>query len=97
MELVVDIVKAEGHGRFTYTFSEEDAFNCDEAFELWRKYQVAIHGDDEAELSLSHFKESFVESPLERTLQAQLKLDGRLIGVGVLDVAESCISSVYFY
>ena len=96
MELVKGVVKAGGSGRFVY-ITESSDFDVLEAFEVWRRYQVAIHGDSEDELTLEHFEEAFVQSPLERTLQAQLRVDGKLIGVGVLDVAQSCVSSVYFY
>ncbi len=96
MDLLVEVVKSNGNDRFSYTW-DEVSFQEDQAFPIWRQYQIEIHNDSNDELTLSHFKQSFVKSPLKRTLQAQLRLDGRLLGVGVLDVAASSLSSVYFY
>ena len=96
MASVQDLVKSKGNYRFSYTW-DPASLDAEEAFQVWRRYQIAIHNDSEDELTLPHFKQSFVNSPLKQTFQAQLRLDGKLIGVGVLDVAKSCLSSVYFY
>lgn len=93
----VNVIQNGGYGRLSYSTDPRD-FSIEEAFHVWKRYQIAIHGDDENELTVEHFKSSFVESPLlERTVQAQMRIDGRLVGVSVLDLASSCVSSVYFY
>lgn len=41
--------------------------------------------------------ERFLYEPATETLEMVYRLDGRIIGVGIVDVCPGCLSSVYFY
>lgn len=72
-----------------------------EVFELYRKYQIAIHHDVDEELTEDKFTRFLVDSPLRNSKQygsfhQKYYLDGCLIAVAFLDVLPNCVSSVYF-
>ena len=82
----------------------------EEEFELWKKYQVAVHGDSEDELRRSSYERFLVDSPLIEVppgagapsvgygaFHQQYRLDGELIAVGVIDVLPTGLSSKYFF
>lgn len=66
-----------------------------EHFELFRRYQAARHGGEMSN-SQQEFDAFLGDSPLD-TIEMAYRLDGRLIGVGILDVCPDVLSSVYFY
>ncbi|KAI8981485.1 arginine-tRNA-protein transferase [Pilobolus umbonatus] len=76
-----------------------------EKYDLYCKYQVAIHKDEPKELSESSFKRFLVNSPLIMDDSGPIKygsfhqkymLDGKLIALAVIDILPLCVSSVYF-
>jgi arginine-tRNA-protein transferase len=72
-----------------------------EMFELYKSYQMAIHSDQEADLTKEKFVDFLVDSPLGTkgpygTYHQKYYLDDKLIAVGVLDILPKCVSSVYF-
>ncbi|EFJ50120.1 hypothetical protein VOLCADRAFT_104070 [Volvox carteri f. nagariensis] len=84
----------------------------DEEFELYKKYQMAQHGDEPYQLSRASYTRFLVDSPLPHvgrdrdrsapecgygSFHQQYWLDGKLIAVGVVDVLPRCLSSVYFF
>ncbi|CAI7595092.1 unnamed protein product [Penicillium palitans] len=81
-------------------------------FELFRKYQTAIHGDDFSELTPRAFQRFLclgikrTPNPLTATNASEKKLgswhqcyrlDGELIAVAVLDLTPNGVSSVYVF
>ncbi|KAG8228892.1 hypothetical protein J437_LFUL007629 [Ladona fulva] len=80
-----------------------------ESFQLYRKYQIVIHGDEPNEVTKSGFVGFLVDSPLEPvgsendpsssygSFHQQYWINGTLIAVGVIDILPYCVSSVYFY
>ncbi len=73
-----------------------------EKFELYKKYQVDVHGDKEKELSEGGFKRFLIDSPMKieddcyGSYHQKYIMDGKLIALAVIDILPSCISSVYF-
>eukprot|EP00166_Cyanidium_caldarium_P001719 ctg_1890.g493 len=83
----------------------EAAFRSD-AFALYCRYQRAIHGDDEHELTPHRYARFLVQHPFPRYPHATSRdgayhlhtyLDERLVMVGVLDVLPGAISSKYLF
>lgn len=83
--------------------------NTPEIFDLYKQYQIVIHGSDPEEVTPASFETFLVTSPLhsDRTLNGgfhqngtchQLyRLSGILIAVGVIDILPSGLSSVYCF
>ncbi|KRX78869.1 Arginyl-tRNA--protein transferase 1 [Trichinella sp. T6] len=82
----------------------------EESFEVFKKYQMAIHNDGICSWSERKYREFLCESPLIAenfpdatnelgfgSYHCQYWLDGKIIAVGVLDILPNCISSKYFY
>ena len=86
---------------FTSTFLE--------SYELYKKYQMAIHGDKEDDLSERSFRRFLCDTPLIAlegprgweyqygTFHYQHYLDGKLVMVVVIDILPTYLSSVYVY
>ncbi len=82
-----------------------------EVHALYAKYQTKIHNDSPLECNLKQFQRFLCISPLMfESYQGPLstahgygsfhyhyRLNGKLIGVGVLDILDKCVSSVYFF
>ncbi|CAB0006524.1 unnamed protein product [Nesidiocoris tenuis] len=80
-----------------------------ECYNLYKKYQMSVHKDEESELTFSSFSNFLVVSPLQPYKDAETpdcgygsfhqlyRLDGKLIAVGVVDILPRCVSSVYFF
>lgn len=79
-------------------------------FELYCRYQHAVHGDDECELTAASFTRFLVASPLVPvppgpgtpscgygTFHRQYWLGETLVAVGVVDVLPNSVSSVYLF
>ncbi|RMF71135.1 MAG: arginyltransferase [Planctomycetota bacterium] len=69
---------------------------CDEhRWKLYQRYQIAQHDGD-----MLHGREDFEEflgrSPIS-SFEMTYHVDGRLVGVGVVDEVPDALSSVYFY
>lgn len=81
----------------------------EEKYQLYKKYQVQIHGDEEADLTPLGFTRFLITSPLTSdalhihiglpfgTYHQEYRCDGKLFAVGVLDLLPSGLSSVYFF
>ncbi|XP_017867574.1 PREDICTED: arginyl-tRNA--protein transferase 1 isoform X1 [Drosophila arizonae] len=81
----------------------------DAVFALYRKYQLVIHNDNPARLSLESMRRYWVKSPLKHkkiedlpnvgygSFHQQYWLDTKLIAVGVIDILPGSVSSVYFF
>lgn len=67
----------------------------DEHYELYLRYQQAKHARPGAG-SREDFEQSLCESSIH-TMEMSYRLDGCLIGVGIVDVCPRSLSSVYFY
>jgi hypothetical protein len=80
-----------------------------EEFDIYKKYQVAIHGDQPQDVTESGYKRflcdtGLVDLPREKkpfqgygSYHIQYRLDDKLIGVSVVDVLPHGLSSVYFF
>jgi arginyl-tRNA--protein-N-Asp/Glu arginylyltransferase len=70
----------------------------DEKFELYRRYLIQWHGRDPAKADNRQAMEEFLYQSPVRTIEfSYRKPDGRLIGVGIADLCEQALSTVYFY
>ncbi|XP_055624972.1 arginyl-tRNA--protein transferase 1 isoform X2 [Toxorhynchites rutilus septentrionalis] len=81
----------------------------DVSFALYCSYQMVIHEDPPAKLTMDRYKRFLVKSPFKfvgeqsatscgfGSFHQQYWLDDRLIAVGVIDVLPKCVSSVYFF
>ncbi|XP_017835837.1 arginyl-tRNA--protein transferase 1 isoform X2 [Drosophila busckii] len=82
---------------------------ADEVHALYRKYQILIHNDSPAGVTLAKMQRFLVKSPLKLgktqdgpemgygSFHQQYWLDEKLIAVGVIDILPGSISSVYFF
>ena len=80
-----------------------------ESFLLYKKYQMAVHGDKEEEISERSFRRFLCDTPLISlegpigwdskygSFHYQYYLDGKLIMVAVVDILPTYLSSVYVY
>ena len=76
-------------------------------FEVYRQYQTTIHKDKKKELTMKQFERFLVHSPLSYvslgplheggSFHQQYWLNDQLIAVGVIDILELCLSSVYLF
>lgn len=64
----------------------------EEIFEIYKKHSKEKFSQ---ESDLSHFKESFFR-PAVPSAQSEYFIDGKLVGVGFLDISTNAFSSVYF-
>ena len=69
----------------------------EERLALYNRYQMQWHQSSEAALTLEHYYEAFVSSPVETLEIAWRTAQGELVGVGLVDVLPQGFSSVYFY
>ena len=80
----------------------------EESFVIYKKYQMAIHHDEESECDKKQFTNFLVDSPLipcssegagpeYGSYHCHYYIDGKLFMVGVLDLLPQCLSSVYLY
>ncbi|XP_043193463.1 arginyl-tRNA--protein transferase 1-like isoform X1 [Amphibalanus amphitrite] len=72
------------------------------SYQVYKQYQMAVHGDTEDKCCMRTFERFLCATPLKGAppygaYHHQYWLDGELIAVGVLDVLPSCVSSKYFY
>jgi arginyl-tRNA--protein-N-Asp/Glu arginylyltransferase len=84
----------------------------EDEFELYKRYQMSVHGDTLSDCEERHYRRFLVDSPLipRGTLEGRsgprpgygsfhvrYTLDGQLFAVGVVDVLPRCLSSVYLF
>jgi arginine-tRNA-protein transferase len=75
-----------------------------EKYELFRHYQMHVHNETEDEVSEEQFQRFLCDNPFPKRHDGHLQghvhqtyyHEGRLIGIGVLDILPHCLSSVYF-
>ncbi|XP_018312454.1 arginyl-tRNA--protein transferase 1 isoform X2 [Mycetomoellerius zeteki] len=89
--------------------SDEFLNTLETSANLYKKYQMTIHGDTPEQCDQKAFYNFLVKSPLQQwipdsgpphgygSFHEQYWLDNELIAVGVIDILPSCISSVYFF
>ena len=85
---------------FTCTL-QPATFNS-EAYELYKKYQIAVHKDPPNKFKESSYTNFLCSSPLIEddiygSFHQHYRIDGKLVAVGVIDILPSCLSSVYFF
>lgn len=92
--------------RETMSIVTEPASFSQEKFDLYRRYQVAVHKDKEDDVTPEGFTRFLVDSPLVHSVQGGralgtfhqcYRLQGRLVAVGVVDLLPSGLSSVYCF
>lgn len=80
----------------------------EEEHAVYKRYQMAVHGDTEDKCTRQQFERFLVHSPIMSepagtpgvrfgSFHCQYKLDGKIIAVEVLDILPSCVSSKYFF
>ncbi|KAK9301252.1 hypothetical protein QLX08_006330 [Tetragonisca angustula] len=91
------------------TLSDEFIKTLKVSANLFKKYQMTIHGETEEESDDESFFNFLVKSSLQPwtpddgppdgygSFHEQYWLDNELIAVGVIDILPSCVSSVYFF
>ncbi|TXT07233.1 hypothetical protein VHUM_03403 [Vanrija humicola] len=106
-----------GTGESKHKFELEfvPATATDETFELYKRYQMAVHNDGPGKNSMMSFSRFLCDSPLGDdpityrdgadtshlpqhygSYHLLYRVDGKLIGISVIDVLPACVSSVYF-
>lgn len=101
-KLEIKLVRSSPPSRdFTDTFKE--------SYAVYKKYQMAIHHDEEDKCSEQQFKRFLCDSPLipyqgaagwpcdYGSYHQQYYIDGKLVVVGVIDILPKYLSSVYLY
>jgi len=101
-KLEIKLVRSSPPSRdFTDTFKE--------SYAVYKKYQMAIHHDEEDKCSEHQFKRFLCDSPLipyqgaagwpcdYGSYHQQYYIDGKLVVVGVIDILPKYLSSVYLY
>ncbi|MCC6145647.1 MAG: arginyltransferase [Candidatus Hydrogenedentes bacterium] len=69
-----------------------------EKLALYRRYLEEQHNDAALDVDPDRYARFMVDSCLGgRTMEAQYRMNGRLVGVGILDRLPDALSSVYFY
>ncbi|KAL2716097.1 arginyl-tRNA--protein transferase 1 isoform X1 [Vespula squamosa] len=103
------LVKSPLQIKLVRVMTEEFFKSLDTSANLYKKYQMAIHGDEPKECNKKTFINFLVKSPLQEwipengppqgygSFHEQYWLDNELIAIGVIDILPSCVSSVYFF
>lgn len=88
---------------------EEDTFT-EEKFQVYENYQRIVHQEPPSKITRKGFRNFLCESPIRRRIEVGpggkekrlgsyhhcYRLDGKLVGIGVLDLLPHCVSGVYF-
>jgi arginyl-tRNA--protein-N-Asp/Glu arginylyltransferase len=84
----------------------------EDEFELYKRYQMSVHGDTLSDCEEHRYRRFLVDSPLVAkrlsngrsgppqgfgSFHARYTLDGQLFAVGVVDILPKCLSSVYLF
>jgi arginyl-tRNA--protein-N-Asp/Glu arginylyltransferase len=104
-------LRAVSSGRSFATEFVSSSFVEDE-YELYKRYQMSVHGDTLKDCEEHRYRRFLVDSPLvaERmpkgrtgppqgfgSFHVRYTLDGQLFAVGVVDILPKCLSSVYLF
>lgn len=80
-----------------------------EAFEIFRKYQMAVHREPAEQCTEDTYRRFLVDTPLVQapspldpeqwygSFHIMYRIRGRLFAVGVVDILPRCLSSVYLF
>ncbi|GMK57891.1 hypothetical protein CspeluHIS016_0407250 [Cutaneotrichosporon spelunceum] len=100
-----------------HRFSMElvQAVATDETYDLYKRYQIAVHKDPPSKVSRTGFERFLCDSPLGNvpvhyasgadttglpveygSYHLLYRVDEQLVGISVIDILPSCVSSVYF-
>lgn len=66
-------------------------------FNLYHRNMAELRDWPENVTSFQDYYESFIGRPFDFAREFQYRKDGRLIGIGIVDVLKESLSSVYFY
>ena len=92
-----------------YPLTQELMSSFIESYYLYKKYQMAVHGDKEEDLSERSYRRFLCDTPLVSldgplgwdykygSFHFQYFLDGKLVMVAVVDILPTYLSSVYVY
>ena len=92
-----------------YPLTQELMSSFIETYLLYKKYQMAVHGDKEEEVSERSFRRFLCDTPLISldgpmgwdhkygSFHFQYRIDGKLIMVAVVDILPTYLSSVYVF
>ena len=73
----------------------------DEAYEIYQRYKSQWHGRTDAEANESDERQAFesflYDSPVNTVEFRYRESNGRLLAVGICDLSDTSLSSVYFY
>lgn len=82
----------------------------EEEYVLYKRYQMAVHGDSESDCGRSQYRNFLVDTPLRAvepgdgvpepgfgSFHMQYRIDDRLVAVGVVDILPRCLSSKYLF
>lgn len=81
-----------------------------EEYDLYKKYQISVHGDSESHCSQEQYSQFLVDTPLQRippktgeipapgfgSFHIQYRINDRLVGISVVDILPYSVSSKYF-
>ncbi|BEI86601.1 hypothetical protein CcaverHIS002_0608880 [Cutaneotrichosporon cavernicola] len=116
-ELGLELRRCRDVSGMAHRFSIElvPAIATDETYNLYERYQIAIHKDQPGKVSRRGFERFLCDSPLGNTpvhytdgvdatglpheygsYHLLYRVDGHLVGISVIDILPSCVSSVYF-
>jgi len=85
-----------------FTVTTRPAEFSQEAFEVYRRYQIHVHGDKPEKVTTKGYTRFLCTNPLIAEQQAgvdygafhmEYRIDGRLMMVGVVDILPACLSS----
>jgi arginine-tRNA-protein transferase len=78
--------------------TESEPELTDEKFDLYRRYMIGWHGREPAKADDRESLKMFLyQSPVDTIEFCYRTPDNRLVGVGITDICDQSLSSVYFY
>ncbi|KAG5668714.1 hypothetical protein PVAND_016642 [Polypedilum vanderplanki] len=99
----------DGKHQFEVKLMRSSAALSRQSFELYLKYQIAVHGMSIDGKTIEGFEKSYIESPVEHRKNDQTPADGygsfhqqyfidnRLVAVSIFSILPNCISSCYCF
>lgn len=85
-------------GAKLFTVSLARPAYTDEKAALYLRYLKEIHGNDRETLENSHYSSFLVQSCIdEQSFELHVRHNGRLVGLGIIDLLDDALSSVYFF
>ena len=85
-------------GARVFTISLGRPEYTEEKASLYLRYLREVHGNQRETMENSHYGAFLVQSCLsEQTHEFHLRHEGKLVGLGIIDLFDDALSSVYFY